>query len=100
MATIILNPQYTPTPQTMSSIAAHVTSRLPAYAIPLFLRVTKEMQLTGTNKQMKVELSRQGVDPNKVVGESGDLLYWFKDGTYQPFGQREWERLRGGGVRL
>ncbi|KAI9794234.1 MAG: hypothetical protein M1816_006160 [Peltula sp. TS41687] len=100
MASIILSPQHSPpTPQTMAAIATHLTARLLPYAVPLFIRVTGQMQLTGTNKQIKRELIEQGVDPVRVVG-AGDELFWFRDGTYRPFGRREWEELKGGRVKL
>ncbi|HEX5062996.1 MAG TPA: long-chain-acyl-CoA synthetase, partial [Kofleriaceae bacterium] len=38
----------------------HVESQLPAYARPLFLRVRPELEVTGTFKQVKSDLRRQG----------------------------------------
>jgi len=40
--------------------------QLPSYARPLFVRLVPEMNVTGTLKQRKLELQRQGYDP-KVV---------------------------------
>ncbi len=40
--------------------------QLPSYARPLFVRLVPEMDVTGTLKQRKLELQRQGYDP-KVV---------------------------------
>ena len=43
-------------------------SRLPAYAVPVFLRVQSEAETTGTFKYRKVDLVREGFDP-EAVGE-------------------------------
>jgi fatty-acyl-CoA synthase len=44
----------------------HVTERLPAYARPLFLRLSPEADMTSTFKLRKVDLQRQGYDPAAV----------------------------------
>jgi acyl-CoA synthetase (AMP-forming)/AMP-acid ligase II len=83
--------------QVLSSLAEIVQKGLPRFAVPLFLRVTKSMETTGTNKQQKHVLRSQGVDPAKV-GE--DQIYWLKDGTYIIFGEKDWLGLQGGQVKL
>ena len=82
----------------VEDVAKHATKRLPKYAVPLFLRLVKEMDRTGTNKQTKAVLRDQGVDPGKM-GE-GESLWWLNNGVYVPFGQKEWAELNGGGVKL
>lgn len=47
-----------------------VHARLPGYARPLFLRLTRAMETTGTFKQKKAEAIREGFDPRTV----GDAL--------------------------
>ncbi|KAI9840101.1 MAG: hypothetical protein M1837_001905 [Sclerophora amabilis] len=105
-----------PSPTILASIAQHVQSQLPRYAVPIFLRVgtdnddedndgsAMQMQRTGTNKQQKHELRNQGVDPEKVSTGPGprttDRLYWFNGTTYVPFGKREWQELGSGAVKL
>lgn len=83
--------------RTMRELAEHVSVQLPRYAVPLFLRVTKQMELTGTNKQQKHVVRSQGVDPAKV---GADELWWLKEGTYVRFGERDWQELNGGRVKL
>jgi hypothetical protein len=63
------------------------------------LRLLKEvgMQNTGTNKQQKNALRQQSVDPAKV---QDDALFWLKDGTYVPFGEKDWMALQQGLVKL
>lgn len=88
-----------PSPDTLSALASHARQNLPKYAVPLFLRVTSEMQATGNNKQQKHTLRVEGVDPAKV-GPSGDKLYWLQGTTYVPFQQKDWDKLNAGQVKL
>ena len=44
----------------------HARSRLPDYAVPLFLRLAEEPDMTSTFKLRKTELVRQGYDPALV----------------------------------
>ncbi|TAQ88455.1 hypothetical protein B7494_g3224 [Chlorociboria aeruginascens] len=83
--------------QLLQGIAKHVQTQLPRFAIPLFLRLSKEMQRTGTLKQQKHVVRQQGADLDKI---GDDELYWLKGGTYVKFGKRDWEELKGGKVRL
>jgi acyl-CoA synthetase (AMP-forming)/AMP-acid ligase II len=46
--------------------AQHVRGQLPAYAQPVFLRVRAELEITGTFKQVKGDLKKQGFDPTLV----------------------------------
>jgi acyl-CoA synthetase (AMP-forming)/AMP-acid ligase II len=83
----------------LASLAAHAREKLPRYAVPLFLRLLKEvgMQSTGTNKQQKYALRQQSVDPVKVQGDS---MFWLKGGTYVPFSRKDWIALEQGVVKL
>ena len=84
--------------QLLASIAGHVQQQLPKYAVPVFLRVTKEIQATGNNKQQKHILRNQGVHPEKV--DSGDTLYWLRGGTYVEFRPKDWGAIEAGQVKL
>ncbi|CZS97862.1 related to FAT1-very long-chain fatty acyl-CoA synthetase [Rhynchosporium agropyri] len=86
-----------PTEKSMRELANHVYRELPRFAVPVFLRLTKQMILTGTNKQQKHVIRAQGVDP-KMMGE--DELWWARDGTYVRFSEKDWRELNGGKVRL
>ena len=74
---------------------------LPKYAVPVFIRVVKKMTPFHNNKQNKVPLRNEGVDP-MVVEKSGDYLLWVKpgDSTYEYFGSMEWSELNGGRAKL
>nr|XP_023908601.1 fatty acid transporter protein-like [Quercus suber] len=85
--------------QLRRDLATQVRKRLPRYAVPLFLRVSKALEVTGTMKHQKVALRNQGVDPSLTVG---DDMYWLPPDAdaYEPFGSKEWERLVGGSAKL
>ena len=82
----------------LNDLAETANQRLPKYAVPLFLRVTNEMQTTGNNKQQKHILRTEGVDPEKVGVK--DQLYWLRGGTYVKFKAQDWEDLQERRVRL
>ncbi|KAK4446733.1 fatty acid transporter protein [Podospora aff. communis PSN243] len=65
--------QAQPNGELLASLAKHSVKGLPKYAVPLFLRVVKDvgLQKTGTNKQQKNVLRDEGVDPAKVASRSG-----------------------------
>ena len=85
--------------EVLQSLAAHVTKELPAFARPIWIRVTRQMQTTGTNKQQKHILQKDGIDP-LAAEQAGDKLYWLSEGTYVPFSMKELKRIEGGGVKL
>jgi acyl-CoA synthetase (AMP-forming)/AMP-acid ligase II len=86
-----------PNEKLLRDLASHAKAKLPRFAVPLFLRRMKNMQITGTNKQQKHVVRKEGVDPAKV---GDDELFWLKDGTYVRFGKRDWDELNGGRVKL
>jgi acyl-CoA synthetase (AMP-forming)/AMP-acid ligase II len=86
-----------PSERVLGDLARHAQERLPRFAVPIFLRLISEMQITGTNKQQKHVVRSQGVDPKKV---KNDALYWLKDGTYVKFTREDWEELNSGRVKL
>ena len=55
----------------LTNLAKKLFSSLPAYAVPLFVRLLPEVELTGTFKLKKVQLRNEGFDINKVH----DTLY-------------------------
>jgi len=50
----------------LDRLHARLEAELPAYARPLFLRIRPEMEVTGTFKHRKIDLVREGFDPEKV----------------------------------
>src|SRR3546814_17045146 len=49
-----------------AALASHVCARLPAYAVPLFVRLRSAQETTATFKFRKIELKQQGFDPAHV----------------------------------
>lgn len=84
----------------------HSRKMLPRYAVPVFLRFVQDIAPTmHNNKQNKVQLRREGVDPDKIAnGEAGrgDVMFWLPPGgdTYMPFGRQEWSSLVAGKTKL
>jgi fatty-acyl-CoA synthase len=76
----------------------YLKNRLPGYARPLFLRIRKNVELTGTLKYSKTELVREGFDP--VV--STDALYFdnAESGAFIPLDRALYERIQTGDIRL
>ena len=64
------------------ALAAVVYEHLPAYALPLFVRLVESLEHTSTFKRRKTELREQGYGPN--VNKSLFVLAGREDG-YVPF---------------
>ena len=73
--------------------------RLPKYAIPLFIRVQPEAETTGTFKYRKVELVKEGFDPDQVGGEP---VYFYdpNSGKYELLTQDGYDTLKSGAVKF
>ncbi|MEL7028080.1 MAG: long-chain-acyl-CoA synthetase [Pseudomonadota bacterium] len=71
---------------------------LPKYARPLFIRLQPDMESTGTFKHRKVELVKEGFDPEAIA----DQLY-FDDpsgGGYAPVTAEVYRQIVSGEVRV
>ena len=63
MASLVLHSDATFDPKAFWDLAL---TRLPRYAAPLFLRLSATADMTGNYKLRKVDLQRDGYDPDKV----------------------------------
>jgi fatty-acyl-CoA synthase len=82
----------------LAEFRQHLMNRLPAYARPLFLRIRKNMDLTGTFKYSKTDLVRQGFNP----AASNDVVY-FSDAESDAFtrlDQQLYDRIQMGAIRF
>jgi citronellyl-CoA synthetase len=61
-----------------SELLAFARQQLPAYAVPLFLRVKVKMETTGTFKYQKTRLKDEAFDPGKT---GDDPIYAWLPGT-------------------
>ena len=80
------------------SFAEHMSRRLPVYALPVFIRLSGELDATETFKQQKQRLIREGFDPSIV----GDPLF-LRDpttGDYRPIDRTVHARIAEAGIRF
>ncbi|KIX00227.1 uncharacterized protein Z518_10366 [Rhinocladiella mackenziei CBS 650.93] len=90
-----------PIPESLlEGLATFSRNSLPKYAVPVFLRVITTVIVTGNNKQQKHVLKLEGVDPEKIT--AGDRVFYLRPDAerYEAFGQREWEMVKRGRVKL
>jgi fatty-acyl-CoA synthase len=76
----------------------HLTERLPEYARPLFLRIRSAIEMTGTFKPKKQDLSSEGFNPVLTT----DPIY-FDDRSRNAFVRLDaplYERIRSGKLRV
>ncbi|KAK0402902.1 hypothetical protein QR680_016603 [Steinernema hermaphroditum] len=58
----------------LSEISSRLSDNLASYAIPVFLRICKEIDRTGTFKIGKAKLQKEGFDLEQCVGDR--VFYW------------------------
>jgi fatty-acyl-CoA synthase len=82
----------------LAAFRADVAARLPEYARPVFVRLLPALEVTGTFKPRKQELSREGFDPTLVR----DALYVDdrRAGAYVPVDAALYATIRAGGLRF
>jgi fatty-acyl-CoA synthase len=93
MAALVVAPGFDP-----ASLGEHLAHSLPQYARPIFLRLRPEMEVTGTFKQRKVELVKDGFDPAHIA----DPIYWFDaaSGKYERLDAARYTDIAEGRVKL
>lgn len=95
MAAISLNPGSDFSPAVTFK---HVTSRLPNYASPRFIRIMEQLEHTATFKQKKTGLVQEGFDP-RVVSEP--IFVWDQtQETYVLLDNELYENIQNGNMRL
>lgn len=92
-----------------ASLAEFLRSKLPSYAVPIFVRVVaREVGAMGShnNKQTKGPLRQEGINPSlkgtKVEGGDKDRLFWYTPSrqTYTEFTDEDWSNINKGTARL
>jgi fatty-acyl-CoA synthase len=80
------------------ALRAHLAKNLPEYAQPLFLRMQGAIDVTGTFKQRKVDLVKEGFDPASIR----DPVYFNdpKAGAFVKLDPALYKRIESGEVRL
>ncbi|KAI1140941.1 fatty acid transporter [Hypoxylon sp. FL0543] len=92
----------------MKELAEHCLAKLPRYAVPIFLRVVKQFEYTGTMKLQKGRLRSEGVDLDAIAQtanereEDVDAIYWMPPGEnkYILFKRQDLQEMKCGKVRL
>jgi fatty-acyl-CoA synthase len=82
----------------LAELREHLIARLPDYARPVFLRLRRNMDMTATFKQKKVDLVQQGFDPDVI----DDPIY-FHDSAAKAFVRLDgplYQRICAGDIRL
>lgn len=76
----------------------HIAQQLPDYARPMFLRLQHEIEVTGTFKQRKVDLVKEGFDP----AGTADNLYFADPETksFRLLDKKLYDDICNGSVRL
>jgi fatty-acyl-CoA synthase len=76
----------------------YIRERLPTYARPLFVRMSKAIDITGTFKHRKVDLVREGYDPRTV----SEPIYFRDDAAraYVKLDETLFERIASGALTL
>lgn len=75
---------------------AERAQRLPVFARPCFVRVTRELSLTASLKLKKAEFARQGVDPSRV----SEPIYYLCGERYLPLESADYQRISSGEQRF
>ncbi|KAH8724783.1 hypothetical protein GQ44DRAFT_617405 [Phaeosphaeriaceae sp. PMI808] len=84
----------------------YAKTKLPKYAVPIFLRLVKEGSNTDNQKQNKGPLREEGIEIDKygtkVVGGNNDVVMWTAPGAdrYVRFTIEDLETLRAGKILL
>ncbi|XP_030649994.1 very long-chain acyl-CoA synthetase-like [Chanos chanos] len=76
----------------------HVSSYLPAYARPRFIRIQTCLEITGTFKYIKTKLEKDGFNPAMIH----DPLFVLeeKNNSYTPMTQMHYDSIISGKIRL
>ena len=91
MAALVVTPQFS-----LETLRQQLTTKLPAYARPIFIRLLGALELTGTFKLRKQDLISEGYDPARVH----DLLFIDEPSSeqYVPFHVGAYEKLQHEGL--
>ena len=85
--------------ENIADLFHHCNQILPNYAVPRFVRIQSQMEITSTFKQRKVELVKEAFDPSKV--KNVDLYYAnFLNKTYDVLTTDIYNTISQGSIRL
>ena len=93
MASLVVNSEFK-----LDELYQYLSEQLPAYSVPVFIRISPEIEKTGTFKYKKTDLVEEGFNPNKIQ----DPLYFASgpDSTYIDLDQNMFDKIYSSEVRL
>ncbi|CAL8096219.1 unnamed protein product [Orchesella dallaii] len=80
----------------LSTLAEGLAKQLPAYARPLFVRILKQIDMTGTYKLRKLDLQKEGFDVHHIT----DNVYYYTGSKYIPLDTTLYQMIMSGQMRL
>lgn len=82
----------------LKKLCEGLTDKLPSYAVPMFVRLIKEIDMTGTYKLKKNNLQKEGYDVTSLK----DAVFFFdaRQKMYVPLTKSLYEEINTGKVRL
>ncbi|KAL3280881.1 hypothetical protein HHI36_004109 [Cryptolaemus montrouzieri] len=81
----------------LNHLAKECKKFLPSYARPIFVRILKKMDMTGTYKLKKVDLQKEGFDPSKT---SDNIYYMDNSGCYSLLTKEIYNKIDSGLIRV
>jgi fatty-acyl-CoA synthase len=93
MAALVVTPEFD-----VSQLAEQLKGNLADYARPVFLRLLPQMEITGTFKQRKVDLAKEGFDPARI-----DMPLYVLDSRtlrYEPLDEAGYADIVSGQLKL
>lgn len=93
MVAIVTGPDFD-----IANLPAYLEQQLPSYSRPIFVRMLPEMEITGTFKHRKVDLVKDGFNPESVQ----DPIYWLnpESKTYERLDTATYARITAGEVKF
>ncbi|KAH7644056.1 long-chain fatty acid transport protein-like protein [Dermatophagoides farinae] len=84
----------------LDSLYEFMKNRIPEYAIPKFIRFTRKIQLTSTQKYIKYPLREQGIDLNRLTDD--DQIYYFDriKEKYHPMNHDIYDKIINGFIQF
>jgi fatty-acyl-CoA synthase len=82
----------------VGKLGAALANSLPGYARPVFIRLLPAIDITGTFKQRKIELVKDGFD----LSQFRDPIFWLDPETasYEPLTRDVYDAIVSGKVKL
>jgi fatty-acyl-CoA synthase len=93
MAALVVAPGFDPT-----RLGGQLAGNLAAYARPVFLRLQPEMEITGTFKLRKVDLVKEGFDPQTIPNPL--FMADPRTGRYEPLDADRYQAVVSGEIKL